>query len=95
MNKSDLVEILKNKNNLPFKKAELIVESFFDVIVQSLKEGKRVEIRGFGSFFAKSYRSYMGRNPNTGEKILVSPKVLPIFRAGRILRRILNQKTEQ
>lgn len=95
MNRSDLIEILREKNNIPFRKAELIVESFFDVIVRSLKEGRRVEIRGLGSFFAKSYRAYMGRNPNTGEKILVPPKVLPVFRPGRILNRRLNQKTEQ
>lgn len=95
MNKSDLIEILQKKNNIPFRKAELIIESFFDIIIKSLKEGKRVEIRGFGSFFAKSYGAYMGRNPNTGEKILVPPKVLPFFRTGRILKRLLNQKAEQ
>lgn len=92
MNKSDLVEIISKKNEIPYRKAELIVDSFFDFIVKSLKEGRRVELRGFGSFFSKSYKSYIGRNPNNGEKILVSPKKLPVFRAGRELKKLLNQK---
>ncbi len=92
MNKSDLIEILSQKNNLPLRKAELIVESFFDYIIKSLQSGKRVEIRGFGSFFTKSYKSYMGRNPNTGEKVLVAPKILSVFRAGKELKNLLNQK---
>lgn len=90
MNKSDLVKLISENNDIPLRKAELIVESFFDFIIKSLKEGKRVELRGFGSFSTKSYRSYMGRNPNTGEKILVAPKKLPIFKAGRELKKLLN-----
>ncbi|MGC8926772.1 MAG: HU family DNA-binding protein [Myxococcota bacterium] len=93
MNKSDLIEILSQKNKIPLRKSELIVESFFDFIIRSLQEGKRVEIRGFGSFSTKSYKSYMGRNPNTGEKILVSPKRLPIFKAGRELKKLLNPES--
>ncbi|MGB9600492.1 MAG: HU family DNA-binding protein [Myxococcota bacterium] len=93
MNKSDLIEILSQKNKIPLRKSELIVESFFDFIIRSLQEGKRVEIRGFGSFSAKSYNSYIGRNPNTGEKILVSPKRLPIFKAGRELKKLLNPES--
>jgi len=92
MNKSDLIEFLSKKNNIPVRKAELIVDAFFDFIVKSVKEGKRVEIRGFGSFFGKTYKAYMGRNPNTGEKILVPPKVLPLFKVGRELRNLLNSK---
>jgi len=92
MNKSDLIEILSKNNNIPIRKAELIIEAFFDFIVKSIKEGKRVEIRGLGSFYGKSYKAYMGRNPNTGEKILVPPKILPLFRAGRELKNLLNQK---
>lgn len=92
MNKSDLVRLISEKNNIPFRKAELIVESFFDFIIKSLQSGKRVELRGFGSFFTKSYKSYMGRNPNTGQKIIVAPKKLPVFRAGKELKNLINQK---
>ncbi|MCX7957653.1 MAG: integration host factor subunit beta [Deltaproteobacteria bacterium] len=92
MNKSDLIQQISEKNNIPYRKAELIVESFFDFIVRSLQSGKRVELRGFGSFFTKSYKSYMGRNPNSGEKILVAPKKLPVFRAGRELKNLINKK---
>jgi integration host factor subunit beta len=52
----------------------------------ALAKGQRVEIRGFGSFFVKKYRSYTGRNPKTGETVKVKPKKLPFFRCGRELR---------
>ncbi len=92
MNKSDLIALISEKNNIPYRKAELIVESFFDFIVKTLQSGRRVELRGFGSFFTKSYKSYMGRNPNSGEKILVAPKKLPVFRAGRELKNLVDKK---
>ena len=56
----------------------------------SLLEGGRVEIRGFGSFKVKEYGSYAGRNPRTGEKVAVEPKRLPFFRAGKELKEYLN-----
>ena len=52
----------------------------------------RIEIRGFGSFFPKTYNSYNGRNPKTGETILVPKKILPIFRPSKDLLTKLNKK---
>ena len=61
-----------------------------DSMKESLLEGGRVEIRGFGSFKVKEYGSYAGRNPRTGEKVAVEPKRLPFFRAGKELKEYLN-----
>ncbi|MDY0267991.1 HU family DNA-binding protein [Trichloromonas sp.] len=90
MNKSELVESLANKKNLTYKKAEEIVNLIFDSMTQALVEGGRIEIRGFGSFVVKDYKSYMGRNPKTGEVIQVLPKKLPFFKVGKELRERVN-----
>ena len=90
MNKSELVESLANKKNLTYKKAEEIVNLIFDSMTQALVEGGRIEIRGFGSFVVKDYKSYMGRNPKTGEVIQVMPKKLPVFKVGKELRERVN-----
>ena len=86
MNKSELVEALSQKKNLTYKKAEQIVNLIFDSMTQSLVDRDRIEIRGFGSFLVKDYKSYMGRNPKTGEIIKVEEKKLPFFKAGKGLR---------
>ena len=57
----------------------------------ALKDGNRVELRGFGTFEVRSYDAYKGRNPKTGESVEVAPKRSPFFKAGKELREGLNQ----
>ncbi len=71
------------------------VNLFFDSIKEALKGGDRVEIRGFGSFHVREYEGYTGRNPKTGERVEVQPKKLPVFRAGRELRSMVDQKKQR
>ncbi len=91
MNKSELVEALATEKDLTFKKAEDIVNTIFDTMSDELTRGGRIEIRGFGSFVVKDYKSYMGRNPKTGEVIHVRKKRLPFFKVGKDLREKVNQ----
>ena len=90
MNKSELVKDLADQANISLDEATLVVNTFVDSMKDSLLEGGRVEIRGFGSFKVKEYGSYAGRNPRTGEKVAVEPKRLPFFRAGKELKEYLN-----
>ena len=90
MNKSELVKALADQANICLDEATLVVNTFVDSMKDSLLEGGRVEIRGFGSFKVKEYGSYAGRNPRTGEKVAVEPKRLPFFRAGKELKEYLN-----
>ena len=90
MNKSELVKALADQANISLDEATLVVHTFVDSMKDSLLEGGRVEIRGFGSFKVKEYGSYAGRNPRTGEKVAVEPKRLPFFRAGKELKEYLN-----
>ncbi|MDX9744927.1 MAG: HU family DNA-binding protein [Syntrophales bacterium] len=86
MNKSSLIEALSRKENLPEKKASIIVNLIFKGFTDELKKGGRIEIRGFGSFVVRNYGAYTGRNPKTGKNIQVTPKKLPFFKVGKELK---------
>ncbi|MFP4083439.1 MAG: HU family DNA-binding protein [Desulfonatronovibrio sp.] len=90
MNKSELIRSLAEERDISIDEATDIVSIFFDSMKEALKNGDRVEIRGFGSFKIKEYKPYQGRNPKTGEVVEVSPKKLPFFRAGKELKDYLN-----
>ena len=90
MNKSDLIELITQQMQLPHKRAEEAVNFIFDHMVEVLKGGGRIEIRGFGSFVMRSYGSYRGRNPRTGQSIEVKPKKLPFFKVGKELKEKVN-----
>lgn len=91
MNNSDLISILKDKASLSTKEAKNFCNTFFGAIMESLGNGDRVEIRGFGSFTVKEYKPYTGRNPRTGERITVPSKKLPFFKVGKELKEIVDK----
>ncbi len=86
MTRSELVDVLAKSQNVPRPIAERAVNALFDGIRDALAVGDRVEIRGFGSFKARQYKGYTGRNPRSGAPIVVDPKVLPVFKVGKELR---------
>ena len=90
MNKSGLIEALAKKENLTEKKATDVVNLIFKGFTDELKNGGRIEIRGFGSLIVRNYTAYRGRNPKTGSSIDVSPKRLPFFKVGKELREMVN-----
>ena len=91
MNKSELIKKFADQQDISLNEATNIVNTFFEKIKESLKNGNRVEIRGFGSFKIKHYQSYVGRNPSTGEQVTVRPKSLPFFKVGKDLKEYLNK----
>ncbi|MDY6791391.1 MAG: HU family DNA-binding protein [Thermodesulfobacteriota bacterium] len=86
MNRSDLINAIKNETTLTKNESEKIVNEFFGAITQTLSNNERVEIRGFGSFTINGYKPYVGRNPKTGVKINVPSKKLPFFKVGKELK---------
>ncbi len=93
MNKSDLVVGLARKVDLPLRKSEEVINLIFETMSKALLRGGRIEIRGFGAFELREYKDYTGRNPKTGEKIPVSKKKLPFFKAGKELREKVSGRT--
>jgi integration host factor subunit beta len=86
MNKLELISALKDNANISKAEAAKVVQLFFDSMANAMARGERVEIRGLCSFFVKEYKSYTGRNPKTGEKVVISPKKLPFFKCGKELK---------
>ncbi len=86
MVKSELIESLAERADITQAKAEEVVDLFFNSITETLAQGDRVEIRGFGAFTVRDYKSYKGRNPKTGEQIVVPPKRLPFWKTGQELK---------
>lgn len=87
MNKLELISTLKNEANISKAEAAKVVQIFFDNMADAMSRGERVEIRGLCSFFVKDYKSYTGRNPKTGEKVIIKPKKLPFFKSGKELKK--------
>ena len=92
MNKLELISTLKERANLTKSEAAEVVKIFFDSLSESFIDGERVEIRGFCSFHIKEYQSYTGRNPKTGEKVIIPPKRLPFFKCGKELKERVDYK---
>ena len=87
MTKSELIEKLTAKfPQLMGKDAELSVRAILDAMTKNLATGKRIEIRGFGSFSLNFRPPRIGRNPKTGNKVQVPGKHVPHFKAGKELR---------
>jgi integration host factor subunit beta len=92
MTKAELVERVARDTLLTKKHAELVVNTVFDSIVESLKDGDKIELRGFGSFRIRHRGPRIGRNPKTGDKVQVPPKRIPYFKPGKDLRELLNER---
>lgn len=93
MTKADLIQLIAEKVNMQNKQAEALVNHVFDMMTETLKRDDRIEIRGFGSFVNRCYRSYKGRNPKTGEIVEVAPKRVPFFKVGKELKDLVDKST--
>jgi integration host factor subunit beta len=94
MTKAELVDEVARVVQLTKKQAETIVNIVFDSIVDSLRAGQKIELRGFGSFRLRSRKSRTGRNPKTGEKVEVPSKKIPYFKPGKELKELINKAME-
>src|SRR5438270_193117 len=91
MTKAELVDEVASVVQLTKKQAETIVNIVFDSIVDSLRNGQKIELRGFGSFRLRNRKSRTGRNPKTGEKVEVPSKKIPYFKPGKELKELINK----
>lgn len=86
MNKAELAAEIAKRKGLKLRVAKVAVDAVFDEMIKALQRGDKIEIRGFGSFVMRNYGSYQGRNPKTGELVVVPPKKLPYFKVGKELK---------
>lgn len=86
MTKADLVDIVAQGTGLTKLETEAVIEGFFNSVIESLKSGKGIEIRGFGTYKVKKKNSRYARNPKTGEKVFVPEHYVPVFKFSKDLK---------
>ncbi len=86
MTKADIVDNIAAATGLTKVETEAVVDGFLATVSQALKDGKNIEIRGFGSFKVKKRKPRVARNPRTGEEVFVQEHYVPIFKVSKELR---------
>ncbi len=90
MTKGDIVERIYEKIGFSKKEANDIVESIFEIIKGRLENGEKVKISGFGNFVVNQKRPRKGRNPQTGEEIMISGRRVLTFKGSQVLKKNMN-----
>ena len=91
MTKSELILKITKKNSFLYQKdVYKIIDTLFNSITKALKDGDRVELRGFGTFGLKELKARKSRNPRTGDTVFVKNKHIPYFRMGKRLKERIN-----
>jgi integration host factor subunit beta len=86
MTKAEFVARVAAQVQLPQKQTDVLLAVFLTSIIEALRRGEHVELRGFGSFRLRDCLPREGRNPQTGERVLIAAKRVPFFKAGKDLR---------
>ena len=91
MTKSELILKINNKNPYLYNKDVFkIVDTLFNSVTKALKDGDRVELRGFGTFTTKLRNARIGRNPKTGDPVAIPQKKMPFFKMGKSMKERIN-----
>ena len=92
MNKAELVSKMAEKSELTKKEAEAALNAFMKSVEEALVEGDKVQLVGFGSFEVRKRAARKGRNPQTKEEIKIPASKAPVFKAGKALKDLVNNK---
>ncbi|HUQ34284.1 MAG TPA: integration host factor subunit beta [Pyrinomonadaceae bacterium] len=92
MTKAELVEDVARAAELTKKDAERLVEIVFESIIDTLNQGEKIELRGFGSFRVRERGARRGRNPKTGDPVNIPAKRVPYFKPGKELKELINEE---
>jgi integration host factor subunit beta len=90
VNKSDIINLVSDKNNLSLADTEYSIKKIIDYMGVNLYQGDRIEIRGFGSFCLHTHKSRMARNPKTGDKIALERRNTVHFKPSKELKSRVN-----
>jgi integration host factor subunit alpha len=92
MTKADIVERIYEKVGFSKKESAELVETVFDLIKNTLEEGDKIKIAGFGNFVVKEKADRRGRNPQTGEEITISARKILTFKPSQVLKAAINNQ---
>ncbi len=91
MTKADLVKIICEKMGFALKESTEIVEWVFEIMKETLESGEKIKISGLGNFNIRVKRPRKGRNPKTGQEIVILGRRVVTFKQSSVLRKVLNQ----
>ena len=95
INKKDIIDrISRNQDQLPHRDIELAVKTIINCMTQALSTGKRIELRGFGSFSLRYRKPRIGRNPKSGMTVNINERYVPHFKPGKNLKNKVNTGTD-
>lgn len=95
MTKADIVDVIASATGLTKVETEAVVDGFISTVIDALKSGKNIEIRGFGSFKVKKRKGRMARNPRTGEQVMVDEHFVPIFKVSKDLKHLVDDNLKK
>jgi DNA-binding protein HU-beta len=95
LTKADIVDVIASGTGLTKVETEAVVDGFIQTVISSLREGKNIEIRGFGSFKVKKRKGRVARNPRTGEQVQVDEHYVPIFKVSKDLKAVVNENLKK
>lgn len=90
MNKAELISSMAEKSQLTKKDAELALKAFIESVEEALAVGEKVQLVGFGTFETRDRAERKGRNPRTKEEITIPASTVPVFKAGKEFKEIVN-----
>ncbi len=91
MTKADIVDTIATGTGLTKVDTEAVVDGFISTVINAMKEGNNIEIRGFGSFKVKKRKGRVARNPRTGEQVMVNEHWVPLFKVSKEVKVLVNE----
>jgi DNA-binding protein HU-beta len=95
LTKADIVDVIASGTGLTKVETEAVVDGFIQTVISSLRDGKNIEIRGFGSFKVKKRKGRVARNPRTGAQVQVDEHYVPIFKVSKDLKAVVNENLKK
>ncbi len=95
MTKADIVDVIASATGLTKVETEAVVDGFISTVINALKDGKNIEIRGFGSFKVKKRKGRIARNPRTGEQVMVDEHFVPLFKVSKDLKHAVDENLKK
>lgn len=91
MNKGEMIDAIAMKADIGKREAETALNAVMDVIKDTLRQGDKVQLVGFGTFEIRARNARKGRNPQTGEELDIKAAKIPVFKAGKLLKEAVDQ----
>ena len=95
MTKADIVDVIASATGLTKVETEAVVDGFITTVIGAMRDGKNIEIRGFGSFKVKKRKSRVARNPRTGAQVNVDEHYVPIFKVSKEMKQTVNENLKK